>query len=500
MTSKPLKTLFLDIETAPNLGYTWQKYETNVIEFVKERYMLCFTVKWLDENKYYTFGLPDFPDYSKDPTNDKALMTKLWDFVNEADVIVGHNCIEENTPILTHDLKWLPAKDIKAGQKIVGFDENNSKNCPRKIKQTTVIDNFISPEKCLKIKLSNGEEIITSEKHKWLKLAPKGRDYRWCESKNLKIGQRVEKFFNVWKKEETYDAGWLSGFIAGEGTLKKAGESSLGSIDFCQRPGITWDQAIKTCMLLGIEISPGKTKKGGLGKGDCLYTYTKGGKFKTAEILGRLRPERLINKIDWNSFGTLRGKNTETVEIIGIEEAGIRNVCVLTTDSKTYFASGYAMHNCDSFDIKIMNTRFIVNGFTPPSPYKTVDTKKEAKKRFGFNSNSLNDLGRLFGFGKKLDTGGFKLWTDCMAGDLDAWKKMKKYNKIDVALLEQVYLKLRGWMKSHPNVSVTLDRTCCQVCGSNNTQKRGFSFTKLTKYQRIQCMDCHSWSQGTIVK
>lgn len=246
MTSKPLKTLFLDIETAPNLGYTWQKYETNVIEFVKERYMLCFTVKWLDENKYYTYGLPDFADYAKDPTNDKALMTKLWDFVNEADVIVAHNG--------------------------------------------------------------------------------------------------------------------------------------------------------------------------------------------------------------------------------------------------------------DSFDIKIMNTRFIVNGFTPPSPYKTVDTKKEAKKRFGFNSNSLNDLGRLFGFGKKLDTGGFKLWTDCMAGDLDAWKKMKKYNKIDVALLEQVYLKLRGWMKSHPNVSVTLDRTCCQVCGSNNTQKRGFSFTKLTKYQRIQCMDCHSWSQGTIVK
>jgi len=244
--NKPLKVLFFDVETAPNIGYTWEKYETNVIEFLKERYMLCFTVKWLDENRAHTFGLPDFSDYKKDKTSDKSLVLKLWEYINEADIIVAHNG--------------------------------------------------------------------------------------------------------------------------------------------------------------------------------------------------------------------------------------------------------------DSFDVKVMNTRFIVNGLTPPAPYKTVDTKKEAKKRFGFSSNSLNDLGNVLGLGKKLSTGGFKLWKDCMEGKQDAWKKMKKYNKIDVLLLEQVYLKLRPWMKTHPNVAVCIDRAACQACGSTNTQRRGYSFSKFTKYQRIQCTSCGSWSQGPVEK
>ena len=241
-----LKTLLLDIETAPGLGFAWEKYETNIIEFVKDWYMLSFTVKWLDDTKIHTYALCDFPTYQKNKESDLELVRKLWDFVNEADVIVAHNG--------------------------------------------------------------------------------------------------------------------------------------------------------------------------------------------------------------------------------------------------------------DSFDIRKMNARFIVNGLTPPAPYRTVDTKKVAKKNFSFMSNSLNDLGTLFGLGNKASTGGFKLWTDCMAGKPDAWKRMKKYNKMDVILLEKVYLHMRPWMKTHPNISIEISRINCQACGSANTQKRGFSYSKYTKYQRLQCMTCSAWSQGPVIK
>lgn len=245
--TKELKILLFDVETAPNIGYTWEKYETNVIEFIKERYLLTFTAKWLGDSKLTTLGLDDFPGYSKNKECDKELCIKLWEMIDEADVVIGHNS--------------------------------------------------------------------------------------------------------------------------------------------------------------------------------------------------------------------------------------------------------------DSFDIKVMNTRFVVNGLLPPSPYRTVDTRKEARKRFGFSSNSLNDLCTLLGIGGKHPTGGFKLWKECMAGDSKAWKKMKKYNKIDVLLLEQLYLKLRPWMKTHPNTAILKeDRCACHICASTNTQRRGTIYNKVTKYQRIFCNDCGSWTQGPIDK
>ncbi len=43
-------------------------------------------------------------------------------------------------------------------------------------------------------------------------------------------------------------------------------------------------------------------------------------------------------------------------------------------------------HNGDRFDIKKSNARFIYHGLKPPSPYKTIDTLKIARKHFNFNS------------------------------------------------------------------------------------------------------------------
>jgi len=245
-TKDKLKILLLDIETAPLIGFSWERYDTNLLEVVRDRYMLCFTVKWLDEKKYHTYSLPDFPSYLKDKENDKELVTKLWDFMNEADVIVGHYC--------------------------------------------------------------------------------------------------------------------------------------------------------------------------------------------------------------------------------------------------------------DGFDVKVTNARFIVNGLLPPSTYRTVDTLKEAKKKFKFSSNKLDDLGHALGLGRKLSTGGFKLWKECMEGKDAAWKKMTSYNKMDVTLLEKVYLKIRPWIKNHPNIGILVDKLACHCCASKNTQRRGYNYTKLTKYIRYLCKDCGSWSQGTMEK
>jgi uncharacterized protein YprB with RNaseH-like and TPR domain len=98
--SKP-KVLFLDIETTPNLGYTWGKYEQTVLKFVKEGYILSFVGKWLRG--------PFVLGFAKD-ANDKKLVNKLWNLLDEADIVIAHNGDR-------FDIKMINAGFLKHGLK-----------------------------------------------------------------------------------------------------------------------------------------------------------------------------------------------------------------------------------------------------------------------------------------------------------------------------------------------------------------------------------------------
>jgi len=150
-------------------------------------------------------------------------------------------------------------------------------------------------------------------------------------------------------------------------------------------------------------------------------------------------------------------------------------------------------HNGDSFDIKVVIGRFIIHGLLPPSPFKTIDTKKLAKEVARYNSNSLDDLCSQFGFGRKIKTD-FDLWEGCINGDPECWKNMVKYNRMDVLLLEKTYYRLAPFAKTHPNLTFWT-RGECPKCGSTNIQYRGVARCVTRQYQRFQCNDCGSWGR-----
>lgn len=158
-------------------------------------------------------------------------------------------------------------------------------------------------------------------------------------------------------------------------------------------------------------------------------------------------------------------------------------------------------HNGDRFDLPMFNARAITYGINPLPPIPTVDTLKVARKYFRFNCNKLDYLGELLGCGRKIHTGN-ALWLAVLKGDKKALNKMVLYNKQDVKLLENVYLKLRGFMQSHPNMGLLKNSkiAVCPNCGSEHIQERGTRITKTRKYKRLQCQDCGAWSQGALVK
>lgn len=154
-------------------------------------------------------------------------------------------------------------------------------------------------------------------------------------------------------------------------------------------------------------------------------------------------------------------------------------------------------HNGKRFDVPKMNSRFILAGLPPTSPYIQIDTKEVAAKQFGFSSNKLDALAGYFNIEHKDDTD-FDLWKRCIAGDQEALDYMETYNRKDVLILEQVYLKLRPWIKNHPNIGLYLeeDNMVCPTCGSNHlVEDNTFHYTSVNKYKVMRCVDCGAISR-----
>lgn len=150
--------------------------------------------------------------------------------------------------------------------------------------------------------------------------------------------------------------------------------------------------------------------------------------------------------------------------------------------------------NSKRFDIKKLNARFIMNGMAPPSPFRQIDTMILAKRHFAFTSNKLeylsNNLCKNF---KKLKTKkfqGFELWKACLDGNIQAWKEMEAYNKMDVLALEELYKKLAPWDNSvNLNVYGNPGQNICS-CGNAKFESKGYTFTNTGKFKRMRCTKC----------
>lgn len=155
------------------------------------------------------------------------------------------------------------------------------------------------------------------------------------------------------------------------------------------------------------------------------------------------------------------------------------------------------------FDIPKINARLITQGFLPPSPYKIVDTLDIAKRQFKFTSNKLAFLSEALGLKQKKlahkKFPGYLLWKECKRKNLEAWQEMRAYNIADVESLEELYLKLRPWDTSHPNLSTYVDdeESACPKCLSKALRCNGYKVTVVGKYRRFQCGDCGAYARGS---
>jgi hypothetical protein len=154
-------------------------------------------------------------------------------------------------------------------------------------------------------------------------------------------------------------------------------------------------------------------------------------------------------------------------------------------------------YNGTSFDLPYLNGEMLLAGMKPPSPYRQIDLLLAVRKQFKFPSNKLAYITEALGLEGKVKHEGFELWTKCMAGDPKAWKKMERYNKRDVTLLEELYELLQPWIPSHPSHAAFTGEHVCPACGSDDLKRRGFAYTAVSKFDQWLCSSCGKWSRST---
>lgn len=149
-------------------------------------------------------------------------------------------------------------------------------------------------------------------------------------------------------------------------------------------------------------------------------------------------------------------------------------------------------YNGAYFDVRVMNTRFLLYGLKPTSTYQVIDPLATCKNQFRFSSNKFDYVLRYLGLGGKREHEGFEMWAKCVHGDADALHEMELYNRTDVIKLEDLYMVLRPWIKPHPNMGLFIDEkvSACPTCGSTKLAFNGYYHTPMNRYEEFRCEEC----------
>jgi DNA polymerase elongation subunit (family B) len=146
-------------------------------------------------------------------------------------------------------------------------------------------------------------------------------------------------------------------------------------------------------------------------------------------------------------------------------------------------------HGGDRFDIIWLRTRCLFHGIEMSPHITSIDTLKESREKFRFNSNKLDYIARFLGLGEKIPTQ-FRLWKKVLLdNNRTALREMSRYCKQDVVLLEQIWNRLNPYLPPKTNRARLLNQ--CPECGSSNTHISKYR-TTAAGYKKVQfqCQDC----------
>jgi DNA polymerase III alpha subunit len=294
-------------------------------------------------------------------------------------------CVAPYTRILCEDLRWVKASELIIGDRLWGFDESADKGERRRWRISTV--NRVTRRKlrCWRLTFSDGNEVISSEGHRWLTWSRSNRGAEWRYTGDVLEGDIFPRYFDVWETENTYDAGWLASAFECEGSLSFNGASAGGHhLEFTQNENSVLSRTQTLLHERGFRLSERKHSQG------ATTLRVQGGVSESLRFLGSTRADRLIKKLSRLEGAQFCKKSV--VYVVKREYVGVREVVALETSEKTFIAEGFGSHNSIPF-----------SGYDDPQEKIRKRSKgrlaalvkkhgKEARERFEFELSAMKDF------------------------------------------------------------------------------------------------------------
>lgn len=289
-------------------------------------------------------------------------------------------CLTPDSLILMKDLTWKTLGDIQEGDELFAFDEEVIYKTSRRYRIGKVTHIHRDVQDVYEVELENGDKVKTTANHKWLARARAGTSYQWIETQDMwidginlhgkrKTGPHTDKVttivckpFQVVVQDNSRESGWIAGMIDADGHITQQKiKNPDGTIRYGFRVGIAQCEKYmdicheiktllekftgnnKTCRQVMEHDDPRGIFKKTYQAWQFLITGTN---VEKIQFLQKVRPLK-INKVDIEKLGKLKSQYDTKVK--AIRYIGKKEIVVMETDTHTFIANGYAMHNCNRF-------------------------------------------------------------------------------------------------------------------------------------------------------
>lgn len=333
---------------------------------------------------------------------------------------IAQQCVEASTPVLCADLVWRPAGELRVGDELVAFDDDSPDGAGRRLRESFVIANSLMPDELIRVTV-NGVSVECNTAHPWLVRDRHNNGWKWKTTGKLSLGEEIMQPFDVWETDRSYEAGWLSGMLDGEGCLCFKNDTVNGAarLSVSQRVSDTafrLEQSLKS-----LDISVGvRDRPAGKGIGpdgstqfnrQASQVFEVNVRQDVLKVLGSVRPERLLvnSREVWE--GRRLGRAGAPKLITSIEPVGVGTIASLSTSTGTYIAAGFAMHNT-AMATALTAAKLAVDTAQAAAD-KAVDKAYLAdSKRFESLSDKYNELQSRMDRSLGADSGETKVKTD----------------------------------------------------------------------------------------
>jgi hypothetical protein len=266
-------------------------------------------------------------------------------------------CVEESTPILTADMTWVSAGSLAVGDKLIAFDEfatgNGKGRKQRRYRTAEVLANSVEASDLVQVRTSRGTLTVTPD-HPFLTKRCYGRGFHlaeWIAASDLRPDDLVIYLMKPWMVDRSWEAGWLAGFLDGEGTLANNQNSGRSKqtvrLSGYQRPGPTSDQMIAE-MTKRATVKVFTVDRSDHPRWNDMVMVRIDRLTEIMRLLGSVRPSRLL--ASGGSFwegcalsSALKGESQAIV--LDVTPAAPGSIARLVTSTRTYIANGFAAHN-----------------------------------------------------------------------------------------------------------------------------------------------------------